>query len=89
MYMKFENKELSVYTSDIDKCYTCVNASQCPLIGALNWESVTLLSEELNITSCGMYESGNEYDLTGLQNRINGIKKQSLFIRIINKIRGI
>jgi len=58
MYAKVENFEtkISIYAEDDDLCSLCVNTQDCPLLNAIQSESVVLRYENVQVEKCGMHQ---------------------------------
>lgn len=48
--------DLEVYTEEDDKCYTCGNVSDCPLIVSLQSEVVIMHYASIVVERCGLYK---------------------------------
>ena len=50
--------KIEVFAEDIDKCYSCSNMPECPLLASLQNELVLIRYSALEIQDCGLYKEG-------------------------------
>lgn len=57
MYVSVNNEGvIEVFAEEHDKCFTCGEMKDCPLMAALQTEVVILHYEAINIEDCGIYK---------------------------------